>query len=199
MSRCLLLALCFAGGLIWADDAEEDEDSLPGLIGQYRIGKQQIERIDAAPAFVWGKDSPDPRLPDGPFHVTWKGRLLIREAGRYRFSAFGTGNVKITLNGKVVLGAGRSQLGWMDGEEIPLEFGEQSLEIDFQKAYFDTELRIFWSSDKFPLEPLPMEQLFRDGVRADLKSRERGRELFDAHRCARCHRAGEQPGVAAPA
>jgi len=56
---------------------DDDDDSHPGLVARYAVGERDITRIDRDVQFVWGKGSPDMRLPAGPFNAVWSGTLLI--------------------------------------------------------------------------------------------------------------------------
>src|SRR5438067_1882650 len=76
------LPLC-AGPL----DVEVD-DLRPGLAAQYRSLVDRdcsLSRIEAKPAFYLGFSSPHPRLPPGPFEVTWTGVLFLKDPAPIRF------------------------------------------------------------------------------------------------------------------
>jgi cbb3-type cytochrome oxidase cytochrome c subunit len=178
----------------------QDDDFLPGLLARYSVGGKSVERIDPDVAFVWQAGSPDTRLAKGPFEVTWKGQLLVRRAGDYRIHAFLQGEVDVRLSATQML-AGRSrEAAWISGDEFPLNFGELPLEVTFQKTQPSARLQLFWSSDTFPLEPLPVHLLFHEGEHPQLSEIERGRVEFETLRCNRCHRRQhEMASPAAPA
>ena len=60
-----------------------------GLVAEYRSladAKAIVTRIEPKPAFTLGRSSPHPRIPAGPFEVTWSGVLTIRDPGPISFS-----------------------------------------------------------------------------------------------------------------
>ena len=198
-SRFVLVVALFAVMLVpirsWA---QEDDDVSPGVEARYSVGSRAVTRVDPEINFVWGKAAPDPRLPAGPFTAVWTTTILIRQPGRYRLYAYTIGQVTVALDGKPVLSGIRREPGWISGGDITLGFGEKPLEVTFRKTESTTQLRLFWSSDRFPLEPLPIHQLYREEGNPAWKLFERGRQAFAAHRCNRCHRRANEP-IAPPA
>src|SRR4051794_2101092 len=91
----LFVALLLAPASLRAAPLEvEAEDLRPGLVAEYRgAGGAALARVEAKPAFALGHSSPHPRIPAGPFEVTWTGALLIHEAGPLTFEAFAGGAV----------------------------------------------------------------------------------------------------------
>src|SRR5215210_8666276 len=89
----------------------EPGDLKPGLVAEYRSvaeAEARVTRIDPKPAFTLGRSSPHPRIPPGPFEVTYSGVLQIKEKGPITFSAFVGGEVTVTVDGVAVL-EGRGQ------------------------------------------------------------------------------------------
>ncbi len=183
----LAWALCFPISTATAAD-DDDEDSPPGLVARYTAGEKSIERIDRDLQFVWGTHAPDTRLPAGPFSAQWTGKLLIRAEGKHAFHLYLQGEATVTLNGKVVVSGKRDTPGWVEGKPAEVDFGEQKLEIAYKTTADKAALRLFWSSESFPTEPVLPQLFFRDGARPEIDAIERGRDLFEAHRCAACHR-----------
>src|SRR5262245_11494846 len=67
------------------------EDLRPGLVAVYRSLADKdvtLTRLDLKPAFSLGHSSPHPRLPPGPFTVTWTGVLFLKETAPIAFSAY---------------------------------------------------------------------------------------------------------------
>src|SRR5215212_6605287 len=99
MTALLLLTL--------AAPLDPDPDDLrPGLVGEYHSladPKAAATRIDPKPAFTLGRSSPHPRIPAGPFEVTWTGVLSVRDPGPLSFSALVGGEVTVTVDGVTVL------------------------------------------------------------------------------------------------
>src|SRR6516162_5943788 len=83
--------------------AQEPEAPLPGLVAEYRSVGVSVCQVDAKPAFYVGHASPHPRLPPGPFEVTWTGVIQLRDEGLLSFSAFAGGKLSMQVDGKTVL------------------------------------------------------------------------------------------------
>lgn len=194
---CLLL---WSGTCVLAAD-DEDEDFIPGLVAHYAAGEKTVDRIDRDVQFDWDAQSPDSRLPVGPFSGAWKGKLLIRTEGKHAFQLYLNGEASIKLNGKTVVSGRRDTPGWVVGEPIDAEDSEPKIEIAYRKTGNQALVRLFWSSERFPTEPIPPQLFFRDNPHRELDVVARGGELFEAHRCQACHRGqhDEPAELAAPA
>ena len=168
---------------------EEDEDFPPGLLATYSVGDHSVERIDRTIAFDWGTAAPDERLPQGAFRATWTGNILVRSSGRYRFHASAIGRVAIAIDGEEVLRTD-SATGFVSGESHEISGGDRQIRIEYaapdEAEPGPVRLAVFWSSDKFTLEPLPSDILFRDDT-SRVWQQGQGREWMDALRCAACH------------
>ncbi len=178
----------------------DEEDFPPGILARYTAEGKTIERIDPAVAFDWGTSAPDPRLPEAPFSADWQGELLVRQAGTYTISAFVDGELEVLFDGQAVLKGSRPQAGWISGKPFALRFGDHPLRVRFRKTGNSAQVRLFWSSEHFPLEPLPSLLMFRESAHTGLNAIETGQTLFAAARCNRCHRReSDEPAPAAPA
>lgn len=185
----LFIALVtYASFAVAASDDDEDDDSHPGLVARYAVGEREITRIDRDVQFVWGTHSPDMRLPAGPFKAVWSGKLLIRTEGKHAFHLYLQGEADVTLNGKTVVSGKRDTPGWIAGELSAVDFGEQKIEISYRKTAEQGLVRLFWSSESFPVEPIPPQLFFHDAAPPDVALIERGSDLYHAHRCNACHR-----------
>src|SRR5262245_54608162 len=82
----------------------EDAELRPGLVAAYGpTGRgAPFERIDFKPAFTCLNGVPDPRLGPEGFSVRWSGLFFLREAEPVRFSAFVSGEIVVTIDGKQV-------------------------------------------------------------------------------------------------
>ncbi|MFG0332866.1 MAG: c-type cytochrome, partial [Maioricimonas sp. JB049] len=190
------LALSGRGAL--ADD-EDFEDFSAGLVGKYVAGQHDVRRVDEDVAFVWGNAVPDHRLPPGDFTAEWTGRLLVRNDTTYRFHAFVQGTVTVSLGGREVLKGVSPEPAWINGDPVDFDFGFHRLQVDFQRTAPEARIHLYWSSERFPLEPVPAHLLFHLGEDESVRLAEAGRVLFDAHRCNRCHQTeGEVLSPAAP-
>lgn len=162
-----LLSLIFLNqlvisALLAAPPDEDDEEFRPGLVAEYRAGERFVTRIDPDVAFAWDEAAPDARLSAERFEGTWRGFLLVRQEGRHRLHAFVQGDVTVELDGQRVLHGSAKQPQWISGDEFAPGFGERPLVVTFRKTEKTAQLKLFWSSDSFSLEPLPPELLFHD-------------------------------------
>src|SRR5262249_43106605 len=197
----LFLAICpsTAGAALAAAD-HDHEAAQTGLAARYTAGDKTINRIDRDVQFMWGTGSPDARLRAGDFSARWTGQILIRTEGKHAFHLYLQGEASVSLNGKPVISGRKEELGWVEGNAVALDFGEQKIEVTYRKTGGNAVLKLFWSSESFPAEPVPGQLLFHEGVRPELNLIERGRELYEAHRCQACHRReNETPAKPAPA
>jgi mono/diheme cytochrome c family protein len=172
--------------------AQFDESAeLPrGLVANYSAGDVSVERLEELISHDWGSSMPDRRLgqSDGAFKGLWKSQLLVRQEGSHQIHAFVHGKVRVEIGGTVVLDAESKTAGWVSGDEFTPDIGFQSLSIQFEKTADEARLQLFWSSETFPLEPLPGHLFFREAGRPDLAKIELGRNQFEAFRCGACHK-----------
>ena len=204
-ARLLLTALflanlfSFDSLLLAAPHDEDDEEFRPGLVAEYRVGERAVTRIDSDVAFAWDEAAPDSRLSAERFEGTWRGFLLVRQEAKHRLHAFVQGEVTVEFDGRRVLHGSAKQPQWISGDEFVPGFAERPLVVTFRKTQPAAQLKLFWSSDAFSLEPLPPELLFHEQTPAEVTLIERGRQQFAAFRCGRCHvRESDSLAPAAP-
>ncbi|MBS0205896.1 MAG: hypothetical protein JSS49_23595 [Planctomycetes bacterium] len=199
MLRAFLACLFLFVGVIRIGAQEDDDEQPPGLRGRYQVKQAVVERVDPDIEFQWGENAPDERLPSGSFTANWTGSLLLRSADRFQFHAFVQGKVLLKLNGQTVLEGNAATPQWISGPVMPLTFGEQPFDLSFAKSAEAAQLKLYWSSNEFPLEPVPYHALFQPQAAPDLNAVERGRIQFDAFRCASCHVDSQQAESSLPA
>lgn len=200
MLLIVLACLSFASASFAAPPDEDDEEFRPGLVAEYRVGERAVTRIDPDVAFAWDEAAPDARLSAERFEATWRGLVLIRLEAKHRLHAFVQGDVTVELDGRRVLHGSAKQPQWISGDEFVPGFAERPLVVTFRKTEPTAQLKLFWSSDSFGLEPVPPELLFHEQAPAEVALIEKGRQQFAAFRCGRCHvREGESVAPAAPA
>jgi mono/diheme cytochrome c family protein len=187
-----LLILFTAASAAFAQD--EDDDFLPGLHAKYTAGGKTVARIDDDLSFDWGGDAPDTRLSrKRPFGAEWTGKLLVKASGKYTFRAFVAGEFTLELDGNLVHTGKATSPKWISAKPVPLRPGEHPVRLRFRTTDQNARFHLFWSSDRFALEPIPSNLFLRDKPYKELKAVETGRILFDAHRCNRCHRRDNDP------
>jgi len=193
--RRVLMASVFSSALLLSSASSfgqfDETAELPkGLLVRYSVGDRSVERLEEALSYDWANSMPDRRLgqADGAFTGRWQSQLLIRQEGQHQLHAFVQGKVRVEIGGTVVLDAGSQTAGWVSGEEFTPDIGFQEFLVHFEKAADEARLQLFWSSETFPLEPLPGHLLFREEGRPDLAAIELGRNQFEAFRCGACHK-----------
>jgi len=193
--RFAVMVLCLTTQTVTALRAQDDDELVPGLHVTYSASGIDVSRVDGDIAFDWQQGSPDLRLPSGPFQARWDGYVLLREEGKYRFHAFLQGTVVIRVNGQIVLEGNSETPAWVSGEPVDLGFGEMPLAIEYLSTGTG-RLWLGWSSETFPLEPLPHHSLFHDLSDAQPELIPAGALAVLQHRCDRCH--GELAGLKSP-
>ena len=181
---------------------ESSFESEYGLLAEYTQGTEVIRRIDPRPAFDWQTETPDVHLPVGPFTALWTGSLLVREGGSYQFHAQLNGRIKVTVDSTVLLEQAGNGAAFVSGKPAELSPGEREIVIEYSSPLDSSpaSVQIFWSSDRFTLEPLPADVLFAPmGDMSQLHLQAQGASLADALRCVACHdMPSALPTLAAP-
>src|SRR4051812_32142721 len=174
----------------------EPGDLKPGLIAKYLSCVTQLARlvrVEAKPAFTLGRSSPHPRIPPGPFEVTYTGVLQIKESGPITFSAFVGGELTVTVDGVTVLdGRGQTDTAQVKGKEaLKRESGYYTFTVKYQSLVdVPARLQLWWEGEAFAREPLPAWRLGRLAadetpvVKADLAAAA-GRTAVREFGCAR--------------
>src|SRR5262245_40936141 len=176
----------------------EPEDLKPGLVAEYRSladPKATVTRIEPKPAFTLGRSSPHPRIPPGPFEVTWTGVISVRDPGPITFFAFTGGEVSVAVDGAVLLtGRGPTDATRLVAKEaLTREPGYYRLTIRYRSMTdIPARLQLWWEGPSFAREPVPAWRLghvaseLSPAGRQDLRA-EQGRAAAGRLGCARCH------------
>ena len=196
LTTCLLFAVFAMCDMVFAQDKAGDQEDRfqPGLVGTYRTANHSIQRIDDSISFIWRKQSPDKQLVNTKFNVSWKG-YLHSHPGLHRIDAFAAGQVRITLNGQVLLDKTAEEAQWLTGVPMKLAFDWHPLEVEYDNTGNEAELRLFWSSPTFPLTPITPHDLFHNPQNVPPNDFQHGELLTRVLRCAVCHHI---PGTAQP-
>jgi len=190
-AACLLLLVGVLLGLHQPNVVAQDDDDelVPGLLAKFTGGGRTSERVVESLSFDWDKLAPDSRLASGPFSAEFSGQLLVQHEGATQWFVYGQGAVEIEVAGQKVLSGKLDQLGWLKGSDATSHIGVQPFKVRFERTSDRAELHVFWASESFGIEPLPVHLLLHDQPRLDLQLAERGRRLFAAYRCGQCHSA----------
>lgn len=192
--------LCWHAASVSALQLEDEElEYVPGLQAVYRTPQATVSRIDDDISFSWGESSPDSRLPNGPFEVEWEGRLFVRRGSSYFLRAYVCGEVQLLIEDKVVLSGNSSKAAWIHSDALELDFGFHPLRIRYKRTAPDAQIRLFWESEQFELEPISSESLYRDAASVESTPKSSGEALVRSRRCTACHELPVQwPALAAP-
>lgn len=145
----------------------------PGLLTELRGGEVVVRRVDAKPALAWGNEHPHPRLPPGPYSVTWSGWLKTLENDVLKFSIEGEGAIEI--NGAPVKGP------------LELKAGLHKFKAEFRSSEKPARFQLWWESPIFSREPIHPSAFWHDpDPRYTIEEKGR-RKVAD---CRRCHDRG---------
>lgn len=138
-----------------------------------------------------------PWMPPGPFEVRLRGLIEVEFFDDYTFSLEGSGRVRISVDGEVILEGEGEDLTSLEPETIELE-ERHELEIIYRSpASGPSSFRLLWASLDFEAEPVSPTALSHDPAEAFLRERQllrRGRDLLARRHCLKCHRPGNPPG-----
>lgn len=144
--------------------------------------------------------APSPFLAPGPFRATWEGDLGVPFRGECVFSADGRGTLKVELNGKAVLDASGDDLSTASGKTAKLKKGANKLVVTYDSPPSgDALIRLSWTPEDAPREPIPPEALAHDLALEPLQAATRlrdARELLAGLRCLNCHAPASPVGGA---
>jgi hypothetical protein len=142
---------------------EREQNLQSGLLAEYRTlaessGAVPLHRIDPKPSFTWGESTPHPRIPSGPFEVTWRGRIELEGDEDLRFGAWLAGKVRVQIDDEEVLQAThREQEVRHDAvKSFRREAGTYPIRIVFSSIEgTPARLQLWWSGQSFAAEPIP--------------------------------------------
>ncbi len=141
-----------------------------------------------------------PFLDPGPFEATFRGAVEIDLNDSFRFTVRGNGGIRLRIGGEVVL----EQETLRPGEEptstardVRLRKGYNPIELVYRSPRNgDASVRLSWSNDFLPEEPVPPAALRRTAspeLHRALARRDARRLVADAM-CVRCHPVAATPG-----
>ena len=179
----------------------EPGDLKPGVVAEYRSVAEKeasVTRIEPKPAFYLGRSSPHPRIPPGPFEVTWSGVLSIKETGPISFSAFVGGEATVTVDGVTVLdGIGKTDTSRVIAKATLKREPGYYIHCEVPLARGRTARCSLVEGEAFAREPLPAWRLghtqFPEGSRAVLTVLQPLAESLCAIRLARCRKMHSRP------
>jgi glucose/arabinose dehydrogenase/mono/diheme cytochrome c family protein len=215
LTPALLIALCVsrpAGALAGADASApvdvELADLRPGLVAHYRSlndPEAELDRIDTRPTFYLAYSSPHPRIPPGPFEVTWSGVLHVKDPSPLMMDAYVCGELLMEIDGvKVLEGRGQSEMAQLRSREgLKRPAGLYQLKMRYRSLPDrPARLQIWWQGPSFTREPVPAWHFKHQAVESppaivQEQHADKGRTLVGRLGCARCH-GKAFPGVGEP-
>lgn len=193
----IILALAFAAMVAAPAAFAEGEAADTGLVLTHTSigGDKKASDALIAPN-VWlhvpAGETPSPFLAPGQFTSTWTGSIAIDLRAEYAFQAELSGELKLGLNGTVVLEASGKDLVTPPGKSIRLGKGKNTLVARFTSPPAgDAYLRLFWIPKGGVPNPLPSAAL-SFAPSDELKNSEAlrlARENLAEFRCLKCHKA----------
>src|SRR5438105_67637 len=106
----------------------------PGVVLTFQSldGKQSDTRIARLIAICVPRDtSPTPFFTPAPFRATWSGFINLKLRGEYVFSAAGTGDVEVIVNGESALKASSDDLSTQPGKPQRLKKGANAIVVKY--------------------------------------------------------------------
>jgi len=166
----------------YARGQDEFEDDLrPGLMIQLSTPAGNVAR--------WARDvDGSVSQADAATSITWRGLLLIRQEDAHQFHAYVAGKIRVQMGEQVVLDTQRDTAGWVSGPQQPFPLGEQPFVVHYEPADpAQPLLKLYWSADSFPLEPVPHHVLFHEDDSEPQRQAITGLQQLTAANCTGCH------------
>jgi mono/diheme cytochrome c family protein len=154
-----------------------------------REGKTDV-RMDRFPALSLEAGEPaTPFLTPGAFQVVWAGKLVLAQRERLVFSFAGEGIADLKIDGKDVLSA-EGDFAGKASKSTRLNPGEHEMTLTYSsKADGSATFRLYWEEASFTRQTVP-PSAFVSETNGDVALgalQRRGRQLFAAQNCAKCH------------
>ncbi|MBU6402570.1 MAG: c-type cytochrome [Verrucomicrobia bacterium] len=192
LRRFLLLTLALGILQAWVTRAQSAADTAaPGLAVAFTALEAQAADV-AVLSNVWlyvpQGQPPTPFLPPGRFTARWTGTVNLERRAEFQFQAELAGELELEINGAPALKT--SSLAPALGQPVRLNRGANTLTAVFRSPLQgDGFVRLSWSSQDTPRQPIPLSALTHPVTAAERQARQvrLGRELFLEYRCARCH------------
>ena len=166
---------------------DDDDESKPGLIAISTNGNKGSAGVRPDIFYPSSRHTDTAPVLPGPPTSTWDGQLLLKAEGTFQFHAFVHGRLSVKLGDETVIEANTDQPQWVTGPKKNLGFGEYPLHAWYSAASSgSTGVKLFWSSDSFPLEPIPYHLLFHNSDDRQSQLAALGERQLTAFSCRRC-------------
>ena len=141
--------------------------------------------------YVPADTAASPFIPVGPFTATFTGNMNKDVWDFVTFSAEGNGSLKLLVGEKTVLDIPIGNLSDGKPGKIKINKGANPFTLIYTSPTTgDAQLRLFWSAEEIPIEPVPATLFTHDVAAKDLRTGTKmrlGRELAATLRCTKCH------------
>lgn len=174
-------------------DAVFDDPGLELSLRSLETGTTDTRLARLAALHVPRSQPASPFLDPGPFEATFRGAVEIDLNDSFRFTVRGTGGIRLSIGGEVVLEQEALRAGeepTSTAREVRLRKGYNPIELVYRSPRSgDASVRLSWSNDFLPEEPVPPGALRRTAspeLDRALARRDARRLVADAM-CVRCH------------
>lgn len=140
--------------------------------------------------FVPSGEPATPFVPLGQFTAKWSGSVMADLRGDFNFHVVANGSFQLFINDALVLEVPGTSSDPVSSKSVRLNKGANKLMAKFASpATGDAVVRVYWSNQETPLNPIPFAQLQHANSPELIASMaiRNGRDLFAEFRCAKCH------------
>jgi hypothetical protein len=123
-------------------------------------GAPVLRRVDPSIDFRWGKAGPAVGLPEDNFSVRWEGLLAAPGTGSYRFFARTDDEVRLWINGKLVLDTFNGKKKNGEGTAALASGEKASIKLEFAEADGDAHLQLQWAGPGQTPQLIPTSYLY---------------------------------------
>lgn len=123
-------------------------------------GAPVLRRVDPSLDFHWEKQSPAPNLPADNFSVRWEGQLASPGTGNYRFVARTDDEVRLWINGKLVLDTFNGKKKNGEGSAALAAGEKATIKLEFAEADGDAHLQLLWAGPGQAPQLIPTTYLY---------------------------------------
>ncbi|MCA9043500.1 MAG: hypothetical protein KDA69_04220 [Planctomycetaceae bacterium] len=194
-----LVALVLCSAVVQADDFDEWR---AGLVATYRNGTASVQRVEHTVFAKAANTALLEGISSNGGEIEWDGYLLVRDAD-LQFHFWLQGELEVRIGDQLIYQGQRAEAGWVSSEQVTVDYGFQRINVKLKCVDANAELKVYWSADSYPLEPIPSHQLFHateSVINNEQLVWDLGRQHFESHRCDRCHAINpETESVPAPA
>ncbi|RAK65145.1 PA14 domain-containing protein [Hymenobacter edaphi] len=123
-------------------------------------GAPVLRRVDPSLDFRWNMGVPAPGIPEDNFSVRWEGLIAAPGTGSYRFVARTDDEVRLWINGKIVLDTFNGKKKNGEGS-VGLASGEKAtIKLEFAEADGDAHLQLLWAGPGQAPQIIPTSYLY---------------------------------------